>query len=51
MKRILILDVKVDETNFLLVNIYNPNTKTEQVATLHDLEKCWRLLKIYMTNI
>ena len=37
--RILILDVKVDESNFVLVNIYNPNTETEQVATLHDLDK------------
>ena len=36
--RILISDVKVDETNFVLVNIYNPNTETEQVATLHDLD-------------
>ena len=26
--RILILDVKVDETNFVLVIIYNPNTET-----------------------
>ena len=25
--RILILDVMVDETNFVLVNIYNPNTE------------------------
>ena len=38
--RILILDFKmVDETNFALVNIYNPNTKTEQVTTLLDLGK------------
>ena len=37
--RILILDVKVDETNFVLVNKYNPKTETEQVATLHDLDK------------
>ena len=38
--RILILDFKmVDETNFVLVNIYNPNTETEQVTTLHDLGK------------
>ena len=29
----------VDETNFVLVNIYNPNTETEQVTTLHDLGK------------
>ena len=36
--RILILNVKVDESNFVLVNIYNPNTETEQVATLHGLD-------------
>ena len=33
------MDVKVDETNSVLVNIYNPNTETEQVATLLDLDK------------
>ena len=27
----------VDETNFILVNIYNPNTEKEQVTTLLDL--------------
>ena len=38
--RILILDFKmVDETDFILVNIYNPNTETEQVTTLLDLGK------------
>ena len=42
---ILILDVKVDETNFVLVNIYNPNTETEQVATLHDLDKMLETIK------
>ena len=35
-ERFLILDVKVGERNFLLVNIYDPNTEIEQVATLHD---------------
>ena len=29
----------VDETNFVLINIYNPNTETEQVTTLLDLDK------------
>ena len=43
--RILILDVKVDESNFVLVNIYNPNTETEQVATLHDLDKMLEAIK------
>ena len=35
---VLILDVKVDEANFVLVNTYNPNTKMKQVATLLDLD-------------
>ena len=38
--RILILDFKmIDETNFVLVNIYIPNTDTEQVTTLLGLGK------------
>ena len=47
----LILDIKVDETNFVLFNIYNPNTERKQLATLLDLGKSYKLLKIYMTNI
>ena len=35
----------VDETNFVLVNIYNPNTKTEQVTTLLDLGKMLETIK------
>ena len=42
---ILILDVKVDEFNFVLDNIYNPNTKTEQVAILHVLDKMLETIK------
>ena len=43
--RILKLDVMVDETNFVLVNIYNPNTETEQVKTLTDLGKMLETIK------
>ena len=43
--RILRLDVKVDKTNVVLVNIYNPNTKTGQVATLHDIDKMLKTIK------
>ena len=43
--RILISDVMVDETNFVLVNIYNANTKTEQVTTLLDLGKMLETIK------
>ena len=38
-EQILILNVKFDETNIVLVNIYNPNTETKQVANLLDLNK------------
>ena len=43
--RILISDVMIDETNFVLVNIYNANTKTEQVTTLLDLGKMLETIK------
>ena len=43
--RIFILEVKVDETNFVLVNLYNPTTKKEQVTTLHDLNKMLETIK------
>ena len=50
--RILILDAKVSESNFVLVNIYNPNTKTEQVVTLNDLDKMLETIKdLYDKNI
>ena len=49
---ILILDVKVDETNLVLVNIYNPNTETEQVKTLLDVGKMLETIKGFSdTNI
>ena len=35
----------VDETNFVLVNIYNPNTETEQVTTLLDLGRMLETIK------
>ena len=34
-----VLHVKIDDTNFLLLNIYNHNTETEQVTALHGLDK------------
>ena len=58
---ILILDVKVDETNFVLVNIYNPynpNTETEQVITLLGPDKLLETIKdlsdkhiVFMANL
>ena len=42
---ILILDVMGNETNFVLVNIYNLNIETEQVATLLGLGKMLETIK------
>ena len=49
--RILILDVNVYETNFVLINIFSHNTEMEQLAALHILDKMLDLLKICMTNL
>ena len=35
---ILVLQVKTDDENYLLVNFYNSNTEPEQLETLHKLE-------------
>ena len=41
----MISDVKVDKSNFVLANIYNPNTETEQIETLHYLDKMLETIK------
>ena len=35
--RILILDVTINNVNFVLINLYNANTETEQVSVLNNL--------------
>ena len=35
---ILVLQVKIDDEIYLLVNLYNSNTEPEQLETLHELE-------------
>ena len=48
----MILDVKVEEANFVLVSFYNPNTETEQVAALLDLVTLLETIKnVYDNNI
>ena len=32
--RILILDVDIDDKNFILINLYNPNTEAKQIKTV-----------------
>ena len=35
--RILVIEVKIDDSVFGLTNIYNANTESEQLHTLNDL--------------
>ena len=35
--RVLVLDARIDDTDFLLINIYNANTEKEQVNVLNEL--------------
>ena len=37
--RILILDVVLNDTNFLLINFYNSNSEPDQICTLSILQK------------
>ena len=37
--RMLILDVKLNDTNFLLINFYNSNTESEQLSASCTLQK------------
>ena len=36
---ILILDAELNGTNFLLINLYNSNTESEQLSTFSALQK------------
>ena len=37
--RILILDAKLNDTNFLLINFYDSNSEPEQLSTFSSLQK------------
>ena len=49
--RILVIEVKTDDSVFVLINIYNANTESEQLLTLNDLIKFWKRLKIFKTKV
>ena len=36
-RRVLVLDTRIDDSDFLLINIYNANTEKEQVSVLDEL--------------
>ena len=37
--RILIVDPDTDEETFVLINLYNSNTETEQIKTIYELDQ------------
>ena len=37
--RILLLEIKIDESPYILINLYNPNTETDQVSVLNELDR------------
>ena len=45
---ILILDIDIDDKNFILINLYNPNTEAEQLKTLSKLTEM--LTKLHLTQ-
>ena len=48
--RILILDVSIDDTDYILVNIYNGNTETEQIKVLNNLHLLLDILDIHQNK-
>ena len=33
------MDTDIDEETFVLINLYNANTETEQIKTIYELEQ------------
>ena len=48
--RILILDVDIDDENFILINLYNPNTEAEQLQNLSKLTEMLTKLHLIQNN-
>ena len=46
--RLLILDADIDDENFILINLYNPNTEAEQLKTFSKLTEM--LTKLHLTQ-
>ena len=47
---ILILDVSIDDTDYILVNIYNANIETEQIKVLNNLHLLLDSLDIHQNK-
>ena len=50
-ERILILEVTIDDTEYLLVNIYNANTGQEQLKTLQNLSVMLENFDSFCSNV
>ena len=48
--RILILDVTINDVNFVLINLYNANTETEQVSVLNNLSSLLEKFDVTLEN-
>ena len=48
--RILILEVTIDDTEYLLVNIFNTNTEQEQLKTLQNLSVMLEIFDSFCSN-
>ena len=48
--RKLILDADIDDENFILINLYNPNTEAEQLKTLSKLTQMLTKLDLTQNN-
>ena len=48
--RILILHIDIDDKNFILINLYNPNTEAEQLKTLSKLTEMLTKLHLSQNN-
>ena len=49
--RILILDVTLDEDQYILINLYNTNTETEIIKVLEEFHNLKRLLALLLPLI
>ena len=47
----MILDISIDDTDYILVNIYDANTDTEQIKVLNDLHLLLDRLDIHQNSL
>ena len=45
-ERILIIEAKIIEDNFIVINIYNSNTESEELKLFQPCKMCWMILRV-----